>query len=375
MKVIHFIPSLDKSIGGPARSSSQLVFFLSEQNPKNQYALHSLKCLNPLINEFHLDNAKIIFNKNIREINLDNVDLLHVHGIWSFSIHLLLKKARRKNVPYIISIRGMLEPWSLQQKALKKKLALWVYQRNDLKKALLLHVTSKEEYTSLRSLKFYNPIINIPNGIDQTNFPKKINYLKKFRAKKIIFLSRIHKKKGIELLLNAFSQIDPDVRCNWQIEIIGNGDAAYVKQLKALAIKLDLANAVTFVGYRDGEKKIRSLKNATVFVLPTYSENFGIAIAEALAAFTPVITSTGAPWSDLKEANAGYWIDLSVENLKRSIIKIMTTNFENYREMSQNGKALVSKKYSISKHSKDMALAYDWSLNQSSESPRFVVRD
>ena len=375
MKIIHFIPSIDRSIGGPARSSTQLVLFLAKLNPSDTFELHTLKCNDPIRTDFELANAKIIFNEKWRSINLSNVDLLHVHGIWSLSIHCLLTKARRNSIPYVISIRGMLEPWSLNQKRLKKNLALWLYQYNDLQKANALHVTSNEEYNSVRKLNLQTSIINIPNGIDESEYPEKVDLRKKYKSKKIIFISRIHKKKGIEILLKAFNRIEKQTKQDWAIEIIGSGDKGYLRKLNSLSSNLKLESQVSFMGSVYGEEKIHALSNSTLFILPTYSENFGIAIAEALAAHTPVITTQGTPWLDLIQHQAGDWIELSVDNLVNSMTKLMTLDYPSYSELCKNARNLVLTKYTFSNQSHKMNNAYSWLLDTSRQVPKFIILD
>lgn len=375
MKIIHFIPSIDRSIGGPARSSTQLVLFLAKLNPSDTFELHTLKCNDPIRSDFELANAKIIFNEKWRSINLNNVDLLHVHGIWSLSIHCLLTKARRNSIPYVISIRGMLEPWSLNQKRLKKKLALWLYQYKDLQNASALHVTSIEEKNSVRALDLNAFIINIPNGIDESEYPEEVDLRKKYDSKKILFVSRIHKKKGIEILLKAFSKIAIETKKDWNIEIIGSGDKGYLRELKSLRSSLSVESQVFFLGSFYGKEKIHALSNSTLFILPSYSENFGIAIAEALAAHTPVLTTRGTPWQDLVEYKAGDWIELSVDDLVYSMTTLMTLDFPTYSQLCNNARNLVLTKYTFSNQSHKMKDAYKWLLGTSSQVPKFIILD
>lgn len=375
MKIIHFIPSIDRSVGGPARSSTQLVMFLAKQNPSDTYELHTLRCSDPIRKDFELANAKIIFNEKWSLINLNQVDLLHVHGIWSLSIHGLLTKARSNSIPYVISIRGMLEPWSLSQKRFKKKLAFWLYQYKDLRNANALHVTSDEECNSVRRLDLRNSIINIPNGIDESEFPEEVDLRTKYNSKKILFISRLHKKKGIEILLKAFDRIEKETKHDWTIEIIGSGDKGYLRELISLRSTLKLESQVFFMGSVYGEEKINALSNSTLFILPTYSENFGIAIAEALAAHTPVITTHGTPWLDLIQYQAGDWIELSVDNLVNSMTKLITLDYPAYSELCNNARNLVLTKYTFSNQSHKMNDAYSWLLGTSKQVPKYIILD
>lgn len=358
MKILHFIPSIDNAIGGPARSSTQLVKFLAKQNANHFFELHTIRSTNPIITSFEEANAKLIFHQKINSISLSGVDLVHLHGIWSSSLYLIARKSIKKNIPYIISIRGMLEPWSLSQKKIKKKLALLIYQKRILLKSMALHATSKEEVNSIRDCGINNPVITIPNGIDLQIYPKEIDTTRKYHSKKIVFLSRIHKKKGIEFLLEAFNQLNDDLKNGWTIDIIGEGDEDYLAGLRSRMAQLQLDDSVTFRGAIYGSEKNTALINSTIFVLPTFSENFGIAIAEALACYCPVITTTGAPWNELINQNAGDWIELSIDNLAQSLEKMMSLSFVEYDTMSHNAKSLVINRYSSDTLAAEMLSCY-----------------
>ncbi|NLB18358.1 MAG: glycosyltransferase, partial [Syntrophomonadaceae bacterium] len=139
-------------------------------------------------------------------INEAKPDLVHLHGLWMPVNHLAVRAARNRKIPYIIAPRGMLEPWSLQQRWLKKRLALWLYQRRDLRGAVALHATAESEAAQLRRLGYRQRIIISPNGV---NLPEAMPPRSK-RAdgrRVILFLSRIHPKKGLLELVEAVGQV------------------------------------------------------------------------------------------------------------------------------------------------------------------------
>ena len=142
----------------------------------------------------------------------------------------------------------------------------------------------------------------------------------------------------------------------WTLEIAGNGDATYIANLSQSAQDL---NNVHFVGAVYQEAKWNFLRSADVMVLPTYSENFGIVVAEALAVGVPVITTTGTPWQDLENYNCGWWIDLSVMNLKSTLIKVFNTPIYSLEKMGINGQKLVKDKYDIKAIGKNMVELYN----------------
>jgi glycosyltransferase involved in cell wall biosynthesis len=285
----------------------------------------------------------------------------------------MAKIARKQKVPYVISPRGMLEPWSLQQSKLKKQLALKLYQYKDLKKATCLHATSSMEAQNLRSLDLMNPIAVIPNGIPMEEFPIK-NFEEPGPVNKILFLSRIHPKKGIELLIEAWSHLPAKITKGWHIDIVGNGADAYIAHLKILIYEKGLDNNIFIKGPMYGLGKVKAYQEASLFVLPTYSENFGIVVAEALACGTPVITTQGAPWQDLESYKCGWWIQIGVKPLKQAMVRALTLPSETLEAKGKNGRQLIEQKYSMHAVAEQMQQLYDWILNNKKR-PDFVRLD
>lgn len=341
MKILHIVGSLDKSAGGPSRSVPQTCIQLSKLGVNITLIARSSE--NPVEVETS-KNLKVKF-LSLRQLvvfgfSLSNkeVDLIHLQHVWDPYIHVMAWWARRKNISYIITPRGMLEPWIMNHNPLKKKLGMSLYQKNDLKKAIAIHATCELEKQNIKNLGFKNSITIIPNGVDLS----EVHEVKsKYGSKKIVFLSRIHPKKGIELLLNAWKQIDTK---DWVLEIAGNGEVQYIERLKKSA--KDLKN-VSFVGPQFGEAKWDFLRSADIMVLPTYSENFGIVVAEALAVGVPVITTKGTPWEDLNTKNCGWWIELSVPNLKMCLESAMKLSADELKEKGEHGKRLVKEEYDI----------------------------
>jgi glycosyltransferase involved in cell wall biosynthesis len=355
MKVIHFIASIDKKGGGTTEYMRLLSnalkndcsFSIATGISEDSITIEgvSIKFFNSsVLRWFSLMNEFRIFLKN------ENPDIVHINGIWSPQNWGFQKVAQELKIKVVLSPHGMLESWILQRNPLKKKIALFLFQNKAIKTADHLHATAKIENDSIRKLGFKNAITIIPNGIDLSEIRKvKSSY----GSKKMIFLSRIHPKKGIELLLEAWRTSNTQ---GWSLEIAGNGDAKYIQSLIESANDL---NNVSFVGAKYGEDKWNFLRSADVMVLPTYSENFGIVVAETLAVGVPVITTTGTPWEDLEKYNCGWWIDLSVLQLKSTLLKVFNTPINTLESMGNNGKNLVKEKYNIMTIGKNMVELYN----------------
>ena len=379
MKITHIIPSIDNTGGGPPRSVTHLLTELGRQNPDVEYELHASITSDPILEKFHEENIKLFFHDQglfgrLRKLESgvisDPPSIMHGQGIWELPIHQMSKISRKHQIPYVITPRGMLEPWSLSQKRLKKLIGLKLYQLNDLRRAACIHVTAQMEAESMRSLGLENPIAIIPNGVPIENFPLKSEIEPK--RKKILFLSRIHLKKGLEFLIEAWSKLSLNQTRGWQIEIVGNGEQNYIKRLNRLIELRGLKGSIKILPPLYGSKKVRAYHDASLFVLPTHSENFGIVVAEALACGTPVITTKGAPWRDLELSESGWWIEKGVEPLINTLEIALSKSSGDLRAMGLNGRRLIEDKYSMETVGKKMHLLYRWLLEEI-EKPDFVV--
>lgn len=358
MKIVHFIGSMEKTAGGTAIYMQLLAAELKEQaeivivtaNGTDPVELPEIRMINCDFRVLRWFSLKKDFRQIIKE---ENPDMVHINGIWNPQNWLFQKMAQEMGIKVLISPHGMLEPYILQRNSAKKKLALFLYQRKAINRADFLHATASSEIDQIRSLGFKTPAAVIPNGVDISEIkPRRLrNTHKSFQ---ILFLSRIHPKKGIEVLIEAVSNIDG----NLKVTIAGEGEESYIQKLRELLIYKKVEDQFNFIGGVYGAEKWALYGEADVFVLPTYSENFGIVITEALAAGIPVITTTGTPWQDLVTYDCGWWIDLNVLNLEQAIKKAMNKNPAELREMGENGKELVKQRYDIKMVSRETLKMY-----------------
>ncbi|WP_282069430.1 glycosyltransferase [Olleya namhaensis] len=379
MKINHVITSIDITTGGPARSVTHLIAAMLEIDTTLNIGIDTLKSETPITTTFNTSNSAIrfhTFEKLQRSKSLVNslvqseVSLFHGQGLWQMPVHQMAKVARKKGVPYIITPRGMLEPWALTQGKLKKQLALKLFQYKDLEKATCLHATAPMEVESIRALGLKNPIAMIPNGVNIAQFPAEAP-IKANTPKRLLFLSRIHIKKGIENLIEAWQQVDVNLKQDWVIDIYGNGDPEYIASLKAKIKAANLEEQISIKPPVFGNEKTKVFNQAALFVLPTFSENFGIVVAEALASFTPVITTKGTPWEELNTNNCGQWIEIGVSPLVNALNAMLAKSPEALQQMGANGRQLIEQKYSMQAVAKQMLALYDWILN-SSNTPDFI---
>jgi glycosyltransferase involved in cell wall biosynthesis len=292
--------------------------------------------------------------------------LVHLHGLWKYTSLAVWRWSRRTRRPYIVSPHGMLEPWALRQSSWKKHCALWLYMGPCLHRAACLRATSHLEALSIRHAGFTNPIAIIPNGVHCPSEPA----LRKQPQKRVLFLSRIHPKKGLLNLLRAWAALRPSP---WQLCIAGPDEAGHLAEVKKLARALQL-DTVHFLGEAWGQDKTNLLLSSDLFVLPSYSENFGLVIAEALGCGLPVITTRATPWQELQDRRCGWWIDVGVAPLVEALKAALSTPPEVLRAMGCRGRALVQTSYSWEPIGERMLEVYEWMLNRRHQ-PEYVLRD
>lgn len=286
-------------------------------------------------------------------------EIIHDTGLWLLTNHAAAQVARTAQLPLIISPRGMLTEWSLQFKGWKKKLAWQLYQQRDVRSAQVLHATSTAEAEGFRALGLPQPIAVIPNGVALLDSPKSNVQSPKSEIRTLLFLSRIHPKKGLLDLVTAWGRIRPS---GWRMVIAGGDEGGHLQELKAEIGKLKLEKDFEFTGPVEGAAKWELYRNADLFVLPSHSENFGIVVAEALACGVPVIASQGTPWEDLVTHRCGWWPEIGSEPLAAALREALARTDEERREMGARGRELVQAKYGWPGMAAKMIEVYRWMI-------------
>lgn len=344
MKVLHYVPSLAVRAGGVAAYLAVLSLELGKLVDLH-IATHDegeleLETHNAVIHRIppgwlYYFSAKSLLKK-LRP------DLVHINGCWQPQLLFFQRAAQRLRIPVVLSPHGMLEPWIVKRHYWTRKWpAIQLYQRGLVKHADYLHATADTEKDNLLRLGWNARIAVIPNAVNIEELPLKDNWRTKRR---IVFMSRLHVKKGIELLLEALSHLRLDLD-GYEVIIAGEGEPDYVETLKKAAISLGLSEVVIFVGGVYGAEKVSLLQSADFFVLPTYSENFGIVVAESLACGTPVITTDGTPWKELEDYACGWYIPVGANALKKTLREAISVTEETIERMGRNGRRLVETKY------------------------------
>ena len=374
MKVLTFVSSLNLNSGGPSRSVPMLVKGLAEVGV--DITLMTIRSENMNTHAIEGTSAKLhileprFSNSDLSSFLIsENFDLIQIQSIWAFHYHKLIKLARELGIPYIITPRGMLEPWSLSQKKWKKRLAWFVYQKNDMQNAACIFTTADMEAQHIRDLGIKVPISVIPNGLETDGYTCRST--KEGIKKQVLFLSRIHVKKGIEILIDAWKRLIDDYY-GWKLLIVGNGDAEYIETLKQLIIEKGLIDTVSIFDPVFGSAKCQLYHESSIFCLPSYSENFGMVIAEAMSCGVPVITTTNCPWNILNETQTGWCIDLSVDNLERTLREAMSMNKDSLFEMGQRASKLVYDNFNYKNVAIKTKELYQWIITKQ-DKPDFII--
>jgi glycosyltransferase involved in cell wall biosynthesis len=303
------------------------------------------------------------------DVRSGRVALLHNHSLWMMANIYPGRVARRHGTPLVVSPRGTLSAWAMQSGSAVKALFWPLVQRPALAATACFHATALSEYEDIRRLGFRQPVAIIPNGIDIPDLPP-VGTAKRERT--LLFLGRIHPKKGLDLLLPAWRAVQRRFP-NWCLRIVGPDNGGYLTTLRQMAQELALER-VEFAGPLLGEQKWRAYQEADLFVLPTYSENFGMAVAEALAAGTPAIVSKGAPWAGLEEQKAGWWIDIGVDALVATLDEALALPQVELAAMGQSGRTWMHQDFSWDSIGRKMAATYEWVIS-GGETPEWIRED
>ncbi len=380
LSLFHTIRDISQDKGGLPITVVQLLDNLAQSNNELEVELVAKPGNNPILNNsqklpnftWHsLPNTNHYwqvkhFLQTIVKTDKQQQSIFHDHGIWLPCNHAVAVTSRDLKIPRLVSTHGMLEPWAWQYKAWKKRIAWFLFQYRDLKTAQVLHATAESEAINLRKFFPDLPIAMIPLGID---LPPASSSPPKTSKKTLLFLSRIHEKKGLLNLVEAWAQLQP---LNWQLIIAGPNEKGYQEVIEKKIQALKLTDSISFPGEVVGDAKWELYRQADLFVLPTLSENFGIVIAEALACETPVMTTKGAPWSELETHRCGWWIEIGVTPLVETLQQAMSLSDGERKEMGQRGRMLIESKYTWEQTAQQMLEVYQWMLGQRDQPPCIV---
>jgi len=291
-------------------------------------------------------------------------EVVHIHGLWTpFEIK-AYRYAKKRGAKLVISPHGMLEPWALKHKWFKKRLAWFLYQKRMLKQADVIVVNSPLEYNTVRTLGFKNPIAIIPNGVD---FPGEYE---EDRERIVLYLSRISPVKGLSDLLDAWGGIKD--KHGYELHICGNVDPGFESSFNTMKAKVLEDPTIRFLGPLFGEKKWRKYSSSSLFVLPSYSENFGIVVAEAMMSGLPVITTTSTPWGIIQEKGLGWIVANDPKKLSTALNEALSLSEDKLRLKGEAAAFFAGNNFRWDKVSGMYKVLYSWVVSRDNQQPDFL---
>ena len=288
-------------------------------------------------------------------------DVIHIHALWSPVLHKVSKWAHENKIPIVWSTHGMTAPWSMKHKWWKKLPAWLLYQKRDLLQASLIHCTTELEFEWNNALGFKNCFI-APLGthLPQLHPPTPAQN----SNATLLFVGRIYPVKGLVNLIMAWQKVFSAYSAssmvkNWKLRIVGPDQAEHKAELEVLIKDMGLCDSVEFVGPRYDKDLSQEYDNCDCLVLPSFTENFGATIVDALAHGKPCIASTFTPWKVLKDCSCGWWVSNEPSKLSIAIDEMIALSSAERREMGLRGRKLVAEKYTWDAVAEAMEKGYE----------------
>jgi glycosyltransferase involved in cell wall biosynthesis len=307
-------------------------------------------------------------------------DILHSHGLWMYSSIAAHRWASDRK-PLVISPHGMLDSWALAQSPIKKKIAWLLYEHRNLNSARVVHALNVAELASIRVAGIDGSVAVVPNGVEVPLLSEhnlEVHWRRNLPegAKILLFLGRLHSKKGLLELLDAWARVKGSARPAvepWRLVIAGWGEREFVSRFQGALAKNSHRDSIHFVGPQFGEEKQRTFANADAFVLPSKSEGLPVAVLEAWANSLPALITSACNLPDGFETGAAMKIDSSSNGIAAGLEALFTLPDDGLRAIGDRGRSLVMERYSWPRIAEQMLEVYRSILGQCSR-PSFVDR-
>nr|PMK16657.1 hypothetical protein BCU06_11740 [Vibrio breoganii] len=306
-----------------------------------------------------------------KHLSKNKSDLIHVHGLWSFNGAVALIISLICGNKIILSPHGMLDPWALKQSTFKKRLVNLIFGKRLIFNSSCIHALCKSELDSIRALGYKNPVAIIPNGIDLPHLDSSRKRTKLSKRKQLVFLGRIHRKKGISELLESWNRLSNRYGQNfeWELVIAGWDDDDLADTINDFS---DSNKTIKYIGPVFGEHKQELLESSDAFVLPSYSEGLPMSILEAWSYSVPVIMTDFCNLPEGFAHNAALRIEPNVNSIVSGLERLINMASSDLRQIGLNGRSLVEKDFTWDKVASDMISVYKWSLDKDSIPPSCI---
>lgn len=404
MKIAQIISSISKESSGPSYSVPGLCRGLSECGCDV-----SLHCLDDVPARLRSAEYEIVNYPRHDFANLGNsrlmkyamrdlhADIVHNNGMWMFP-NVYCAEAKRNGAKLVMAPRGCLAEAALKRGHLKKSVFGHLWQYPVLKAADMFHATSEKEYEEIRAHGYKQPVAIVPIGMDipcgnevkvrgeGEGEEKEIGEGEQ-RLRRVVFFGRLHKVKAVDRLVQAWELLTKEQGVDLHSStstsnfnsitnrelVIAGPDGGIRGELEQYIAEHKIPR-VRFVGEINGPAKYEFLSSADLYVLPSFTENFGVTVTEALACGTPVIASTGTPWKGVEDNHCGWWVENTPEVLAETLRKAMSLSDDERAAMGVAGRAWIRRDFTWVGVSAKMKAAYEWLLNPACvEKPSCVI--
>lgn len=385
MRILHVIPSISPTRGGTSRAIIDMVHALLARGidveiattnddgddlldvPLGKYTIYDriptyffprFSPPIPALREFAFSGA---FTTWLFQ-NIAKYDSIHVHALFSYTSTIAMTIARLKGIPYLTTPHGLLCEWSLKQSMQKKQAYLKLIERSNLDRAQAIHLTCQQEQDDVLALNFKSPTFVLPLALTEipAQIPDAANLLRQSLncpedEPIILFLSRLHYKKGLEYLIPALGKLR-DRR--FTFVIAGNGTPAYEAEIQALLVASGIDDRTQMVGYVEGEQKDLLIQGADLFALTSHSENFGISVLEALVVGTPVLVTPGVGLATVvRDHDLGYVTELDIEAITQTLDRYLAAP-DRAKMMGTRAREFTLEHYTWDKIATDLVRVY-----------------
>lgn len=362
MKHLHFTQSLEPLYGGGLGSS---LVALHRQMRANGLAsvvaaTHGRQPQKPAEGCLEFSRIKpdfLYFSPAMRRQAphlVREADIIHGHGFYVGPNYIFGRESWRQHKPLVYHVHGFFEPYIVNRSKWKKRFVRWLFENDNFRRVRLWRALTAKEADQIRACGFKQPIVIAPNGLNPADFSKPLavdtpiqtpaNHSLTKNASRLLFLGRIHPKKGFDLLLSAWARLSSLTR-DWELVIAGPDEGGYLAQVRGLAKSLGLQDQIIFTGPMTGPAKSQLLHSSDLFVLPSYSEGFSMSLLEAMACELPVIATHACNFPDISRSQAGWECDSVMDSLADTLKTALQTPESERRARGQNGRRLVETNY------------------------------
>lgn len=382
MRVLHVVPAVARRYGGPSEAALRMVGALNDAGVSTLLATTDADGGSRLPVrtgiEVEYGGVPVIFFSRLPGESLKpspamarwlrheaaEYDLLHVHSVFSHPSLAAGASARAAAVPYVVRPLGQLDEWSLSQHPLRKSAFLACGGRRLLERAAAIHWTDESERERSQAHASMRPGFAVPLGVDEELFTGGCATA---RRPVVLCMSRLHPKKNVEGLVRAFLGTGPAAD-GWKLAVAGEGDEEYARALRELVTRLGGEARVEFVGWLEGEAKLRVLRESALLALPSRQENFGIVVAEAMGAGMPVLVSEAVALAgEVERSGAGWVVPVEGAGLREALEAAMGSE-EDRRQRGDAARRLAEKRFRWKAIAEALVMEYERILHRAAGS-------